>query len=269
MNRLEGVTGKATLRLVPGADGKDRSLSGDDPDGMQGAGVERAGRVLVPQLHSTLRHRILDGELAPGALLLQATLARELGVSRTPMREVFRLLQEEGLITASPDQRARVREVDAEELDSTYGARILLEALGVGVTIRSATADDVADLAAGLATMRRLAVNGFSADWFPAHREFHRLSTQAVAPQLGRQMASLRERCDVYIRLDRVGHPQSLERADAEHEDLVAAFRARDETRAVRVIALHLARTSLGILSDRAPEREPVAVRAALRLLGC
>ena len=227
----------------------------------------RLARALVPQLHATVRGRILDGQLPPGALVLQATLARQLGVSRTPLREVFRLLQEEGLITASPDQRARVREIDVHELDSTYGARIVLEALGVAVTVRQATDADLAELRGWLARMRALAAGGLSEEWFPAHLEFHRASTQAVAPELARQMSSLRERCELYIRLDRRQDPRAIERADAEHERLVDAFAEGDADAAARVIAQHLSRTALGILARRAPKWEPAAVQAAVRLV--
>jgi DNA-binding GntR family transcriptional regulator len=210
---------------------------------------------------------ILSGELAPGSPLLQAEMARKLGVSRTPLREAFRLLQEEGLIAASPDKRARVRAVDASDLDSTYGARIVLESLGVSVTIRQATDSDVDELRAALTSMRRMSDAGEREAWYAAHREFHRLATQAVAPDLARQMASLRERGELYVRLDRVGHTGASTRADAEHEALLTAFSQRDEQAAVRKVARHLARTSLSIMSEIAPEREPVATRAALRLV--
>src|SRR5439155_1193638 len=79
----------------------------------------------------------------PGSALLQAEMARRLGVSRTPMREAFRLLQEEGLIDAKPDQRARVRAVDPEDLDGVYGARIMLESLAVTATAKTLTGADL------------------------------------------------------------------------------------------------------------------------------
>lgn len=228
---------------------------------------ESTGRALALRVHTQLRGMILSGEMPPGTVLLQAKLARTLGVSRTPLREAFRLLQEEGLIDAAPDKRAKVRAVDPGDLDSTYGTRIMLEALGVSVTIRTVTDHEIERIWAALATMRTLAKSDLAEQWYPAHREFHRLTTAAVAPQLARQISSLREHCDRYIRFDRVGHADAVARADAEHEALAAAFAARDEQWAVRTIARHLARTSLGIMTDVAPDREPVATRAALKLV--
>ena len=102
-------------------------------------GIERvdlpAARQSVPPLHAYLRACILDGRVPPGTKLSQATLADQLGVSRTPLREVLRMLQEEGLIEAEPNQRMRVTGLDPAELDSSYAARILLDALALSMTI--------------------------------------------------------------------------------------------------------------------------------------
>ena len=58
-------------------------------------------------LRSHLREMILGGLLQPGVVISQVELAHTLGVSRTPLREAMRMLQEEGLIEAEPNRRAR------------------------------------------------------------------------------------------------------------------------------------------------------------------
>ncbi len=64
-------------------------------------------RQAIPVLHAYLRECVLDGTLMPGAKLSQVALADQLGVSRTPLREVLRMLQEEGLVQIEPNQRTR------------------------------------------------------------------------------------------------------------------------------------------------------------------
>src|SRR6266571_3784915 len=61
-------------------------------------------RQSIPALHAYLRECILDGTLTPGTKLSQVALADQLGVSRTPLREVLRMLQEEGLVEIEPKQ---------------------------------------------------------------------------------------------------------------------------------------------------------------------
>ena len=82
-------------------------------------------------MHAYLRDLIISGA-APTRYpeLKQAELARVLAVSRTPLREAFRMLQEEGRSRPSPTSAAVVLGLDAEELDSLYAARVTLEALG-------------------------------------------------------------------------------------------------------------------------------------------
>ena len=74
-----------------------------------------------------IRQAIIDGRLAPGARLKEEGLARELGISRTPVREALRLLQTEGLVDAAPNRGATVRVHDADELEDLYQLRALLE----------------------------------------------------------------------------------------------------------------------------------------------
>ena len=62
-------------------------------------------RQAIPYVHAYLRECILDGTLTPGTKLSQVSLARQLGISRTPLREVLRMLQEEGLVEIEPNQR--------------------------------------------------------------------------------------------------------------------------------------------------------------------
>lgn len=238
------------------------SLNGQWPDGNGG------GRRLALDVHGRLRAMILSGELPPGSALLQAEMARKLGVSRTPMREAFRLLQEEGLIDARPDQRARVKAVDPEDLDGVYGARIMLEALAVRVTAKALTAEDLERMSAVLQRMQELAGNDQPDEWYAAHKEFHRIATQAVGAHLQRMLASLGEHSERYIRLAQLGVPGSHARAHKEHEALLAALQGSDPAEAAHVVARHLARTALSVLAEAAPEYEPAATRTALGIVG-
>ncbi|HVT66961.1 MAG TPA: GntR family transcriptional regulator, partial [Trebonia sp.] len=83
-------------------------------------------RRLVLEVHDHVRTLIVNGVFPPGTVIRQAELARNLGVSRTPMREAFRMLQEEGLISAEPNQRPVVRGIDIADLDSAYATRVLI-----------------------------------------------------------------------------------------------------------------------------------------------
>src|SRR5712691_6146739 len=89
-----------------------------------GAPLARNASVAAAEL---IREAILDGRLQPGERLKEERLARELGISRTPVREALLILQGEGLVEASPNRGATVRTHDADDLDDLYQLRALLE----------------------------------------------------------------------------------------------------------------------------------------------
>jgi DNA-binding GntR family transcriptional regulator len=74
-----------------------------------------------------IREAIVDGRLEPGRRLKEEELARELGISRTPIREALLMLQAEGLVDAVPNRGAMVRVHTPEDLDDLYQLRALLE----------------------------------------------------------------------------------------------------------------------------------------------
>lgn len=234
------------------------------------AGSTRAlgtGRRLVLDVHAKLRDMIISGDLQPGAPVLQAEMARQLGVSRTPMREAFRLLQEEGLIEYQPDQRALVRGIDPAELDSIYTSRILLETVAVSITVRMATPEQVERMAAALDDIRVRPLEDDPERWRQAHRAFHAITTEGAGSHLRRSLSSLSESSERFLRIAQLGHPVSRTRQDADHQKLVEAFRDRDHDTAVVTIAQHLARTALTAMADVAPQLDAMATRAALNLI--
>jgi DNA-binding GntR family transcriptional regulator len=93
-----------------------------------------------------IRGAIVDGRLAPGERLKEEELARELGISRTPIREALLMLQAEGLVDAMPNRGATVRAHSAEDLDDLYQLRALLEGFAARRAASRLSEQDVAEL---------------------------------------------------------------------------------------------------------------------------
>lgn len=77
-----------------------------------------------------IRQAILDGTLPPGQRLTEERLAKDLKISRTPVREALRVLTAEGLVASTPYHGSAVREYAADDLDDIYQLRALLEGHG-------------------------------------------------------------------------------------------------------------------------------------------
>lgn len=82
---------------------------------------------LVNRIAARLTEAIVGGRFAPGERLNEVHLANELGVSRAPLREAARLLENRGLVVALPRRGFFVRALDAKGLDEIYDLRICLE----------------------------------------------------------------------------------------------------------------------------------------------
>ena len=80
---------------------------------------------------NNLRDAILKGELQPGERLLENQLADKLGVSRTPVREALRMLEQENLVALMPRKGAQVLDLSADDIKNVLEIRSALEAVGV------------------------------------------------------------------------------------------------------------------------------------------
>lgn len=107
--------------------------------------VER--RVLRHEVLLGLRTGILAGEIVPGTRLLEIPLAAELGVSRGPVREALRQLEQEGLVEFFPHRGAVVVGVAESEVETIYGIRALLEGRAFAQACRTLTDEDIDGLA--------------------------------------------------------------------------------------------------------------------------
>ena len=83
---------------------------------------------LVDSIYETLLEAIVSGQLPHGSELNSVSLAKQLEVSRTPLREAMRLLERDGLVYQEGNHKARVAEFSADDIREIYEVRLQLEA---------------------------------------------------------------------------------------------------------------------------------------------
>lgn len=132
-------------------------------------------RRLVDDVISHLRQLILDQELPPGTALLQTELAEKLGVSRTPLREAFRILEREGLVkVANGNRTIEVARFDAEELRDLYEVREVIDGLAARLLARKGLSEELDEELRGLLVEMDITSEPFQPSrWFQAHLGFH------------------------------------------------------------------------------------------------
>lgn len=165
-------------------------------------GARVLGAVTPRRVHAELRRRILDGSIPPGAWLRQEELATELAVSRMPVREALSLLGKEGLLELLPNRGARVPALSLEELEEIYAARMGLEGLAARHAALRIDAGALEALRLDLPRLAALCAAGELEIYLREDRDFM-LNCYAASgrPRLVRQVESLRERAERYLRL--------------------------------------------------------------------
>ena len=104
----------------------------------------RHAATIADAVYGALRHSIIRGGLAPGARLRADALAKQMNVSRTPVREALRKLEVEGLATMSPRRGLIVREWSETDLIESSQIRAVLEGLAARLAAENATPSEVA-----------------------------------------------------------------------------------------------------------------------------
>jgi DNA-binding GntR family transcriptional regulator len=186
-----------------------------------------------------LRTAITDGELAPGARLVEADLVELFGVSRSNVRLAIEALAADGLVERIPNRGARVRVVSTEEAVAITEARMVLEALIARKAAERVTDDDVARLRAQVGRMRDAVEAGdlltYSALIQQLHGMVRELADQPVATGLVDRLQAQLVRHQFRLSL-RPGRPQvSLSGLTA----LVDAIADRDPDRAEAAATAH------------------------------
>ncbi|MPZ70587.1 MAG: FCD domain-containing protein [Actinobacteria bacterium] len=203
----------------------------------------------VWRVYEDLKVRIVNGTYPAGERLRETSLAVELGVSRTPVREALQRLQAAGLVEISPNRGARVTGIAGADVDDIFDLRTLLESYAA----RRAAENGVADLdhfrgqCAAMEACLAASDGLWSDDVAELNQAFHKAIHTAADNTLlpGAlsgvvQMSLVRHTFHHYTK-------NELERSFAQHRELVDAIDARDGPWAESVMRshLHAARASL------------------------
>jgi DNA-binding GntR family transcriptional regulator len=196
-------------------------------------------RALYEQVAEQLRARIVAHQLAPGSWIDERSLADELGISRTPLREALKVLAAEGLVTMKLRRGAYVTEVSRRDVADVYHLLGLLESDAAAVVAEHASARQLEELAAIHAELEAK-VDDRDA-FFAANERFHFKLLEFADNRWRIQMvADLRK----VMKLSR--HQSLLRRGRVEaslreHRAILAALQARDAVQARALMQAHLA----------------------------
>ncbi|MBX3587920.1 MAG: GntR family transcriptional regulator [Ramlibacter sp.] len=208
-------------------------------------------RLIQNSLHdevaATLRDRIFAGELLPGAFIDEVTLAEEMAISRTPLREALKVLTAEGLLRHEPRRGCFVNEVTEQDLDEIFPVIALLEGRCAFEAARNASDADLAALETLHERLQRHARAKRINDYYEANFAIHEaIITLANNRWLAQVIGDLRKIVKL-ARLQQLHAPGRLEQSLSEHMAVFAALKARDAEGAEVAMRTHLTRQRVAL----------------------
>jgi DNA-binding GntR family transcriptional regulator len=190
-------------------------------------------------LYERLRAAILNGDYRPSAVLVEKVLAEAYGVSRTPVREALRRLEQDGMLQRVGRQMV-VRVTTPQEVLEIYDCRIVLEGMAAEWAARHRTDYDLALLENAQQRMERGA-SGTPAELSAVNHVFHDRLWQASH---NATLCDLLARLEVHIRRypePTVSRPGRWAEAVEEHAAIVEAIRRGDAEQARTLSSAHMA----------------------------
>ncbi len=188
----------------------------------------------------TLRNAILKGELKPGERLMEMKLAGKLGVSRTPIREAIRMLEQEGLAVTIPRRGAQVAKMTQKDMDDVYDIRRCLEKLTVEYTSGKLSVGQIADLRYAQKVFEEAVAEGDTNEIEKKDWEFHSVIYEATGnARLLSIMNTLQEQLSRY-RWAYLQHSNKMQRLIEEHRQIVDALEKGSLEESMQATMAHL-----------------------------
>ncbi|WP_114967017.1 GntR family transcriptional regulator [Alkalilacustris brevis] len=207
-------------------------------DSSNGTTLRRHGS-LTATVHTQLEAMILRGDIAPGERLNEQFLSSQLGVSRGPVREAARLLEQDGLVTSVANQGAFVRQLSLEDALELYDLRATIAGYACSCLATRATESDLTELRALVQKMQDCIDSDEEETYFRLNLLFHdRIAVLSGASRTARIYSAL----DKQVRLLRrrvLRGDESMRFSNEEHREILAAIESGDAGRAREAAEKH------------------------------
>jgi DNA-binding GntR family transcriptional regulator len=202
------------------------------------------------QVREQLRTAILSGQLKPGDHILEADLARQFGVSITPIREALRELESARLVVSQPHRGTIVRQLTKQDIREMYTLRAHLECLAVKLALPNLSGEDFAQLERLIDEMADLARQDKSRQMVDVDVSFHEYLCVKSGHQLLRETwAGINPSNWTMLSVTRLADRGPLYIAER-HYPLLSVLREGDSARAEEAISRHILEVAEQVLSE-------------------
>ena len=189
---------------------------------------------------NTLREAILKGELKPGERLMELQLAAKLGVSRTPIREAIRMLEQEGLAVTIPRKGAEVAKMTEKDMEDVLQIREALDELAAKIACEQISEEQLEELVATMHEFEESTKTDNVKKIAEADVKFHDIIYQSTGnPKLVNMVNNLREQMYRY-RVEYLKREEAHPQLIAEHAEIIEYISKGEKKAATDVMCKHI-----------------------------
>ena len=206
--------------------------------------------LLGKKVYRILKSRIIKGLFKPGDKLFESRIAKQLGVSRTPVREALRQLAAAGFVKMNPNQVIIVNDFSIKDLREVLQIRGVLEGLAARLAVPLITEEKINELEACNDNMEKLVAKNNILAFGRESNKFHELILDVCGND---RLAQIRKNlADQISRFRNISlHiPGRLESALIEHRKITEALKQRDADKADTLSKMHIENVLKNILAD-------------------
>jgi DNA-binding GntR family transcriptional regulator len=193
-------------------------------------------KLLSEDIAESIKTAIIKGKFKPGEKISEGELAESMGISRTPLREAFRKLENEGFIEIIPRKGAVVTEIDPNEAFELYLIKSTLEGLAARLATRRIQDKDIQKLVKINTELKKLIDDNELETFYQTHCRFHEVFIKVSGND--RLIQIISNLNDHFQRLGIVSLtlPGRYKSAIRQHEEIIDAFKRGDEMTVERVV---------------------------------
>ncbi|MGM0378780.1 MAG: GntR family transcriptional regulator [Bacillota bacterium] len=195
---------------------------------------------LTTLIFDRVRDEIINGDYNPGDKLIENRLAKELGVSRTPVREALKQLELDGLVESIPNRGVIVKGISDQDIYDIYTVRISIETIAARWAVERMTEKDLEELEEIYDLMEFFTSKGNAKRIFELNTEFHE---KIYSSTKSRFLENILRDFQLFIkstRLESLKTEGRLDKALKEHKEILNALKDRDADRACKYIRQHI-----------------------------
>ena len=205
-------------------------------------------KTIRKRIYEHLREQLLNGEIAPPEHLIEAKIAKELGTSRTPVREALHSLELEGLIESIPRVGYVVKAISEEEVEEICEIRMAIEGVAVRWAIEKAYKKLVEELEKNISIAEEKVSKGNVRAFVDMDAQFHEIISKFSGSKRLLELAQTLRRHMLRYRIQSIYSVDNVLRAIEGHKGIAQAIRKRDLGEVNQAIRHHMEQSKSDIL---------------------